>query len=195
MKSFRRNSSYEYQHTQDTNNEGYVSVRIEEAIEPLVIDAVQQLLKEGIKPKDMALLVHTNKDAKVLQELLQQAFPTLHIRLEATLRLVDVPMIKAIIFLFLKYLYFGDELYKTQFLSLCGMRPDTPVLRHSWDISMAPLMIVQKVIKTYTLFDARKDVLSFLEVASRYQDMEHFYLHLKILVMKQKAKMSMVYVF
>ena len=178
---------YEYQHTQDTNNEGYVSVRIEEAIEPLVIDAVQQLLKEGIKPKDMALLVHTNKDAKVLQELLQQAFSTLHIRLEATLRLVDVPMIKAIIF-FLKYLYFGDELYKTQFLSLCGMPWNTPVLRHSWDISMAPLMIVQKVIKTYTLFDARKDVLSFLEVASRYQDMEHFLFALEDLSDEAKSE-------
>ncbi|NCB55633.1 MAG: RecB-like helicase, partial [Epsilonproteobacteria bacterium] len=71
---------YEPQKVAKATGEGYINVRIEEAIEPLVLDAVALLLKEGVKPKDIALLVHTNKDAKAFKELVQEQFPALHVR-------------------------------------------------------------------------------------------------------------------
>jgi len=139
----------------------------------LVLDAVALLLKEGVKPKDIALLVHTNKDAKAFKELVQAQFPSLHVRLEATLKLIDVRSIKAIIAL-LKYLYFGDELYKASFLALIGEVWDAPLFKTAFDVNVAPLLLVEKIIETYRLFDGSADLLSFLEVASRYEEIESF---------------------
>ena len=164
---------YEPQKVAKATGEGYINVRIEEAIEPSVLEAIGMLLKEGVKPKDIALLVHTNKDAKVFKALVQEQFPALHVRLEATLKLIDVRSIKAIIVL-LKYLYFGDELYKAAFLVLCGKTWETPLLKQGWDLGAAPLVLVEKIIKTYGLFDGSVDLLSFLEVASRYEEIESF---------------------
>lgn len=164
---------YEPQKVAKATGEGYINVRIEEAIEPLVLDAVALLLKEGVKPKDIALLVHTNKDAKAFKELVQEQFPALHVRLEATLKLIEVRPIKAIIAL-LKYLYFGDELYKASFLALIGEVWDAPLFKAAFDVNVAPLLLVEKIIETYRLFDGSADILSFLEVASRYEEIESF---------------------
>jgi len=164
---------YEPQKVAKATGEGYVHVRSEETIEPCVLEAIALLLKEGVKPKDIALLVHTNKDAKVFKALVQEQFPSLHVRLEATLKLIEVRSIKAIIAL-LKYLYFGDELYRATFLVLCGMTWQTPLSRSHWDLDATPLVLVEKIIKTYGLFDCSVDVLSFLEVASRYEEIESF---------------------
>ncbi|WP_333805619.1 RecB-like helicase [Sulfurospirillum sp.] len=164
---------YEPQKVAKATGEGYINVRIEEEIETSVLEAIGMLLKEGVKPKDIALLVHTNKDAKVFKALVQEQFPTLHVRLEATLKLIEVRSIKAIISL-LKYLYFGDELYKAVFLVQCGMVWDTPLSKSGWNLDATPLVLVEKIIKTYGLFDGSADVLSFLEVASRYEEIESF---------------------
>lgn len=164
---------YEAQKVAKATGEGYINVRIEESIEPFVLEAIGILLKEGVKPKDIALLVHTNKDAKVFKALVQEQFPTLHVRLEATLKLIEVHSIKAIIAL-LKYLYFGDELYKAEFLVLCGMAWDTPLSKSHWDLGATPLILVEKIIKHYGVFDGSADLLSFLEVASRYEEIESF---------------------
>lgn len=164
---------YEPQKVAKATGDGYINVRIEEAIEPSVLEAIALLLKEGVKPKDIALLVHTNKDAKVFKALVQEQFSFLHVRLEATLKLIEVRSIKAIIAL-LKYLYFGDELYKAAFLALCGMAWDTPLSKSGWDLDATPLVLVEKIIKNYGLFDGSADLLSFLEVASRYEEIESF---------------------
>ncbi len=178
---------YEFQYPHNEIAAGYVCVQMQESIEPLVINAVDILLKKGIKPKDIALLVHTNKDAKLFQEILQAHFSQIHIRLEATLRLVDVPIIQAIIF-FLKYLYFGDDLYKAQFLVLCDKPWDTPLSRQGWDIGATPLVLVEKVVKTYQLFDGKMDILSLLEIASRYEDIESFLFALEELSDEAKSE-------
>lgn len=164
---------YEPQKVAKASGDGYVNVRIEEAIEPCVLEAIGILLKEGVKPKDITLLVHTNKDAKAFKELVQEHFPALHVRLEATLKLTQVRSIKAIIAL-LKYLYFGDELYRATFLALCGMAWDKPLGKSGWDLDTTPLVLVENIIKTFGLFDGSADVFSFLEVASRYEEMESF---------------------
>ena len=164
---------YEPQKVAKATGEGYINVRMDGAIEPFVLEAIEMLLKEGVKPKDIALLVHTNKDAKVFKELVQERFPSLHVRLEATLKLIEVRCIKAIIAL-LKYLYFGDELYKATFLVLIGKPWDDALSKTAFDVNVAPLLLVEKIIQTYGLFDGSADILSFLEVASRYEEIESF---------------------
>jgi ATP-dependent exoDNAse (exonuclease V) beta subunit len=164
---------YEPQKVAKATGEGYINIRIEESIEPSVLEAIALLFKEGVKPKDIALLVHTNKDAKVFKELVQEQFTGVHVRLEATLKLIELRSIKAIITL-MKYLYFGDELYRAEFLVLCGMSWNTPLSKSGWDLDAIPLVLVEKIIKTYQLFDGSVDLLNFLEVASRYEEIESF---------------------
>lgn len=178
---------YEAQNVGKAKDEGYVNVRIEESIEPCVLEALSQLLQAGIKPKDIALLVHTNKDAKVFQSLIQEAYPSLHVRLEATLKLVDVRVVKAII-AFLKYLYFGDEIYKAVFLGLCGLSWETSVSKEGFDVGQKPLLLVEKIIRTYALFDGSADILSFLEVAGRYDAIENFLFALEELSDEAKSE-------
>ena len=168
-----RIKGYEPQKVAKETKDGYICVRIEEEIEGAVLEAISQLLEKGIKPKNIALLVHTNKDAHVLKALVQEQFPFLHVRLEATLKLVEVRSIKAIISL-LKYLYFGDELYRAAFFGLIGKAWDTPFSRHLWDIDQAPLVLVEKIVRTFELYDGSNDWLSFLEIASKYADIESF---------------------
>ncbi len=177
---------YEPQKVSKGIHEGYVCVKKQEDIEALVLQCVERLLNEGIKAHDIALLVHTNKDAKVLKELIQEQFPTLHVRLEATLRLTQIPSIKAIIAL-LKYLYFEEELYRAQFLVLCGLRWDTHVSKSQWCLDSTPLLLVEEIIKRYELFDGSADILAFLEVSRRYEEIESFLFALETLSDESKS--------
>lgn len=178
---------YEAQKVSKASGDGYVKVRIEEEIEASVLEAISQLLAKGIKAKDIALLVHTNKDAKVLKERVQEQFPFLHVRLEATLKLIEVRSIKAIISL-LKYLYFGDELYRAQFFVLSGKSWETPCARQMWDIHEVPLRLVEQIIRTFELYDGSSDWLSFLDVARRYLDIESFLFALEDLSDEAKSE-------
>lgn len=178
---------YEPQKVSHQEKSGYINVRMDEAIEPLVLEAIALLLQKGTKPKDIALLVHTNKDAKLLKECVQEHFPTLHVRLEATLKLVEVRSIKAVIAL-MKYLYFGEELYRAEFCVLSGNPWDTPIERTLWNIHEAPLRMVCTIMRYFRLFDGSGDWLAFLEVARKYEEIESFLFDLETLSDEAKSE-------
>lgn len=165
--------SYLPQKVAKKGDEGLVSVVIDEDVQKRSLEAIERLLESGIKPKDIALLVHTNKDANTMKELVQTHFHTLHVRLEATLRLVEVKSVKAIIYL-LKYLYFKERLYLAHFSTLIGMSFDAPLEFKGLDITLKPSELVQKIIISYGLFDNSVDLLKFVEIASRFEDIETF---------------------
>ncbi|AFL69303.1 RecB-like helicase [Sulfurospirillum barnesii] len=178
---------YTAQKVAKEQRDGYINVRMDERIESFVLEAIERLLKEGVMPKDIALLVHTNKDANVLKGLVQEHFPFLHVRLEATLKLIEVRSIKALISL-LKYLYFGDELYKAAFFVLSGKRWDTPLHRNLWNVNESPYVLMEKLIRSFELFDGSSDCLAFLEVASRYEEIESFLFDLETLSTEAKSE-------
>ena len=180
---------YETQKAAKKEGEGYICVRIDECVESLVLEAIGRVLEKGIKPKDIALLVHTNKDAKVFKVLIQEHFPSLHVRLEATLKLTEVRSIKAMISL-LKYLYFGDEMYKASFCTLSGMSWGTSLSMVSCTMHQPPLVVVQMLIEHYGLYDGSQDWLRFLEVASRYEEIESFLFALERLSDEAKSEDS-----
>lgn len=182
---------YETQKVSKENltGEGFVKVSTKEKIEELALEAVKTLLEHGAKPHDIALLVHTNKDAKEMKEFLQEHFEgTLHVRLEASLRLVQVRFIKAII-AFLKYLYFNKEtLYKAEFLTLCGRRWSEQVDITKYNLSATPLLLVKQIVKDFALYDGSADIPSFLELSSQYQDIESFIFALDELSSEAKSE-------
>ncbi len=178
---------YEPQKVAQKEEAGYIKVCMDERVEEQLLEALGCFLTKGIAPKDIAILVHTNKDAKVFKELINEHFEHLHVRLEATLRLVDTPRIKMLIAL-LKYCYFHDELYRAQFLTLSAQSWLTPVSYTAKDLELSPLALLSKLIEEHHLFDGSNDMLSFLEVASRYEDIETFLFALEDLSDEAKSE-------
>lgn len=182
-----RISGYEWQNVPSHKDEGYVRVRQDESIEALVLESIEQFLEKGISPKNIALLVHTNKDAKAMQELIVEHFPSLHVRLEARLKLTDVPCIRALISL-LKYFYFKEALYRAEFLVLQGRSWNEALDAYHCDMGQTPLVILQKMISHFGLFDNSADMLFLIEIASRYEDIESFLFDLEDLSDEAKSE-------
>ena len=166
-------ASYEPQKVAKSGDEGFVQVIKSDEVEKSVIASVERLLQRGVKPHDIALLVHTNKDANTMKELIQEHFEHLHVRLEASLRLVEVKSVKAIIYC-VKYLYFKEKIYLAHFLTLIGHSWNDKLETQSFDIGVTPLDLVVKIVDTFNLFEQSVDVLKFLEVARRFEDIESF---------------------
>lgn len=164
---------YEPQKVAKPNNDGFVSVILDNETEKSVLSSIERLLSGGVKPKDIALLVHTNKDAGTIKETILEHFPHLHVRLEATLRLVEVNVVKAIIYL-LKYLYFKENIYLAHFLTLTSHSWKDEVELRGLYINETPFVLIEKIITKFGLFDNGADLLKFLEVSSRFEDIEAF---------------------
>jgi ATP-dependent exoDNAse (exonuclease V) beta subunit len=182
-----RIKGYEPQKVAKDEQSGYVRVCLSETIEEELKNALEQLISQRVEPKDIAVLVHTNKDAQRFKAYIEEHFPSLHVRLEATLKLTQVVSIRMLISL-LKYLYFHDELYKAEFLSLRGHTWEEALDWREWDMNVAPLLLLSRLMKRFELFDGSHDMLSFLEAASRYEDMESFLFALEELSDEAKSE-------
>lgn len=168
-----RMKGYEFQKTAKSEENGYVRVCFGEKVEEDLKNALEQLLATHVEPKDIAVLVHTNKDAHVFKAFIEEHFKTLHVRLEATLKLTHVQNIRMLVSL-LKYVYFRDELYKAEFLSLSGRAWDASFECKEEDVNLSPLSLLTRLMKHFGIFDGSHDMLGFLEVASRYDEIESF---------------------
>ncbi|MDD3342588.1 MAG: RecB-like helicase, partial [Sulfurospirillaceae bacterium] len=176
---------YEPQKVAKNNEEGYVCVCRDDDIERSVLMAIEKFLLAGVQAKDIALLVRTNKDANTMKQRVQEHFEGLHVRLEATLLLVELKRIKAIIAC-VKYLYFKDTLYRAEFLTLIGESWSEPMSFLGFSLDVKPLVLVEHIMRAFALFDNSVDMLAFLEVVSRYEDVESFLFALED--MKDEAK-------
>ncbi|MEA3315274.1 MAG: UvrD-helicase domain-containing protein [Campylobacterota bacterium] len=84
-----------------------------------IYQKVIELLNKGIKPSNIAILTYTNNDVLNIHEYLKSKIPTLEIVTEMTSKLINQQNVKAVIN-GIKYLYFQEEIYKTNFNSLVG---------------------------------------------------------------------------
>lgn len=152
---------------------GFVEVSFSDDLLEDVISKVEVLLQSGANPKDIALLTHQNKDALALKEMLSSRFEGIVFQNEATSKLLEVPLVEAVVE-FLKFAYFGDVLYKRNFLSLIGKSWEDE-LDSSWvDFAKTPMEIISEVIQRYELFCEDFDLVGLVEVAWRYSDIESF---------------------
>ncbi len=168
----KKMKNYEPQHV-NSKVDGFVKVTINDNIEQEVVKNVELLLQNGITCKDIALLVHQNKDAQYLKELLLENIQEIKVQTEASIKLIDMPLISAILDL-IKYLYFKDELFLQNFLVAIG-RDWRDKLDTSWcNLDDTPFELISKIIKRYEIFYDDLDVIKLLEVATRYEDIESF---------------------
>jgi ATP-dependent exoDNAse (exonuclease V) beta subunit len=164
--------NYEMQKV-NSKEEGFVQVLVCDSLEEEVIKSVVFLLEKGVTCKDIAILVHQNKDAKIFKELLLEKIERIKVQTEASIKLIDMPLISAILD-FVKYLYFKDELYVQNFLVAIG-RDWREKIDISWaNLDKAPFVLLKEIIKRYEIFANDLDIIKLLEIAYRYDDIESF---------------------
>jgi exodeoxyribonuclease V beta subunit len=142
---------------------GYLHIKSGEDIESEVYEEVKKLLESGVEANDIAILSFKNDDLDRLSSTLYERFEgRVEFETDLSSKLINAKDVSAIISA-LKALILEDELYKKEFISLCG---------EELKISQAkkPLTTVLEIIKAHSLFSY--NTLRFAEIASRYDDIK-----------------------
>jgi ATP-dependent exoDNAse (exonuclease V) beta subunit len=163
-------ADYEPQIASQNSGDGFVKIKSYENVHEGVIESINELIHEGVSPNDIAVLCNTNQDAIDIKEAVMEAIPEITVSTESHKLLVESPNVAAVLE-FLKYLYFKDELYGRNFLAFLGLDIDILPDLHEFDINKTPLELVKKCIDDFKI-EANGDIVGFLEIASRYEDIE-----------------------
>jgi len=164
-----RIGGYEDQLTKPAAQPGYVEVVEDEAPLDAMAAVVQRLLSLGAPEGAIAVLTATNKDGSAVQEHLGAL--GIDVVTETTSRLIAQRRVRALIE-YLKYCYFGAEIYARNFCALAdiGVQP-LPRLERAFD---APAEAVREMIARFGLFDGDLNIIRFLERLERFGDLEAF---------------------
>lgn len=160
-------SSYQNQKTLLKAKGGFVEIVQNDDILQGMLEKVLELKKRGIDENNIAILCATNGDGVAVQEILESQ--SIKVVTETTTKLINQKSIKAILE-YLKYLYFREDIYRYNFFSL--------ISRDLESINFVALNIfslreiVKKVVQKYKLFSNDFHILRFLEVLSKYKDIE-----------------------
>ena len=148
---------------------GYVQViENDELIEEALLH-VKKLIDLGADLNDIAILCATNGDGEEVKEALQSE--KIEVVTETTTKLIHQKSVQAVIE-YLKYLYFGEEIYKRNFFAL--IKREVGQIKRV-DLNFYSLtQLVKKVIEEYRLFCDDFHLIRFLHVVSKYPDIESF---------------------
>ena len=161
--------SYEDQLTKPGAREGYVEVAEDEAVLERMALTVQRLTALGAKPGDIAVLTATNKDGAAVQETLEAL--GIDVVTETTSKLISQRRVRAAIE-YLKYCYFGEPVYARNVCALADIAPQT--LPRTATALHAPVEAVKRFTEQYGLFDGDLNIVRFIEVLGRFDDLEAF---------------------
>ncbi|NPA74060.1 MAG: RecB-like helicase [Epsilonproteobacteria bacterium] len=150
---------------------GYVKVTVcENPIEDIV-KTVKILLEKGIRESDLAVLVYTNDEAAFLEESIKDEIEGVKVSTDTALLLKNNPQVKIVIGA-MKYLYFKEEIYRVELLSLLGKDMDEDVELEGLSIFLKPNVFVKKMMDKFSLSDLA--VFEFLQKSYGYKDLEEF---------------------
>lgn len=164
-----RMAHYAPQKTREEANGGYVAVLESDTLLETVLLQVKEFLAMGADPDDIAVLCATNGDGEEVKELL--LLEGIEVVTETTTKLINQRSVQAVIE-YLKYLYFGEEIYRHNFFSLIE-RDVQPLAKV--DLCSKKLdEIVRDVLRRYNLFEGDFHLIKFLNALRRYPDIESF---------------------
>ncbi len=150
---------------------GFVKVVQTSDITTNIIKKLKAMARIGADMDDIAILAYTNADILKIYDAIKEQLPQLKVSTDTTSMLVNYPKVKAVINL-VKYLYYGDKIYKENFHSIIGEKPAVDV---SWQINFRTLSVVELVhnIATYyKLFD--ENMIKFLHDVQMYENITDF---------------------
>ncbi|MBN2815499.1 MAG: RecB-like helicase [Campylobacterales bacterium] len=146
---------------------GYIEIITNDMLLEEVVTQVKRFISLGVDVDDIAILCATNGDGEEIQFALEHE--GLEVVTETTTQLINQKSVKALLE-YLKYLYFGERIYKENFFALLGRK--SGVIPHI-DVSRFSLIeIVKKAIEYFGLFFDEFHLIRFLDVVAKYKDIE-----------------------
>jgi len=161
------------QNSNSDKESGYVKVVESEELLELIVDQVEFLLENKVSEDDIAILTYANDDAFVIEEALLKRFPALNITTTTTVKLINIPTVRALIE-FLKHLYFKERIYLANFLALIGEDIDKEVDISGFDYTKPLDELIKDIVATFEIFDSDENILKFIEVISNFSDIDEF---------------------
>ena len=160
-------NNYAPQHVRADADAGYVEVINNDEVIEESIKQVKRLLQLGADINEVAILCATNGDGEVIKGMLQEE--NIEVVTETTTKLINQKSVKAVLE-YLKYLYFGEEIYKHNFFALINQEVrDIPKI----DLTKTKLLrVIKNVIAEYRLFSDDFHLIRFLDVVGKYEDIE-----------------------
>ncbi|OPX26953.1 MAG: hypothetical protein B1H07_03165 [Campylobacteraceae bacterium 4484_166] len=136
-----------------------------------ILQTIKAMLRIGVLPQNIAILTYTNKDLQEVYLYLKQHLPHIEISTDATAKLIKSRYVKAIIN-FIKYAYFQEDIYKSNFLSQLG-KDIRSGIELKLDIkNFTVVEMVAKIAKYYEIFD--ENVVKFLEISKQFSSVVDF---------------------
>ena len=160
---------YKDQSVKESAKGGYVEVIKSDDILQTTLLKVQKLISLGADINEIAILSATNGDGEEIEMVLRQN--GIEVVTQTTTKLINQNVVKALIE-YLKYLYFGEELYKRNFFALLKQEEFTLVKQDVTTLSLRE--IIKDAIDRYALFDGEFHLLRFMEMLGNYDDIEQF---------------------
>ena len=160
---------YTPQLVRDGADGGYVEVVQSDEVVTKSVEIIQELLQMGAKADDIAILCATNGDGEVIKEALLEQ--NIEVVTETTTKLINQRSIKALIE-YLKYIYFGEEIYRYNFFALIEQEVAPIVALDCNSVSLQKL--VKSVVEEYKIFSDEFHILRFLDALESYSDIEAF---------------------
>jgi len=178
-------TGYKKQKTKIDSVKGFVKVCVDEDISKNLISNIKILLDCGMIQSDIAVLCYTNQEALIIKELIESEIEKAKVTMEAKRKLIDIPIISAVID-FVKYLYFGDELYLRNFYMISGKKYDNK--EHFFDLQRDVEQILIETIKYFDIFTLEDDLLVFIQSCKKFKDIEDFLFNIQDLTQSSISK-------
>ena len=164
---------YHDQKCADTNSGGYICVRTEEEQLEGIVEALFQLISEGVNPDEIAILTLTNDAAFEIEEALLHKDPTLKITTQTSAKLINQQYVSALIEA-LKYLYFKAPVSKASLLALSGEYWGKELDLSDLKLFEEPVKLVRKLIEKLKLPASDPNITKLLDIIGTYNDIEAF---------------------
>ncbi len=159
--------NYTHQLSRAEANGGYVEVMQNDELLQEVVTQVQRFLELGADINEIAVLCATNGDGEEIKKALN--CQNIEVVTETTTKLINQKSIKAILE-YLKYQYFGEDIYLHNFFALIEQEI-RPLKRVDFNKTKI-LDVVKNIIDECELFSDDFNLVRFLNTVSKQSDIE-----------------------
>lgn len=148
-------------------------------------DKIKSSIEAGVKPKDMAVLVFTNKEVLDAEIEIRRINENVEIVTDTSSKILQNQEVSAIVDL-LKYQQTGEEFYLTSFYSMRGEEVkrdmDFTEIKKVFSELGAFLDFPSKYIKSLVdkldMFNGELNIIKFIEIVSKFNSVEEMYMNL-----------------
>jgi len=159
--------NYTPQLVRDGAGGGYVEVIESDEVLKEVVSQVKRVLDMGAETDEIAVLCATNGDGEEIRRALSEQ--NIEVVTETTTKLINQNSVKALLE-YLKYQYFGEEIYRENFFALISQEA-RPIKRVDFNKSVI-LDVLKEAVEEFNLFSEDFNLLRFFNVISHYGDIE-----------------------